>query len=120
MNNNEDVDMELIAGLLRHLVHRIDPSLGVFIRSYGMKYSNGVFSMLPDCGGCDLPECLLCSNDNYPNFIHNTSGMTVSWYKYIGRGMKVKMPDSNTWDLLDVFKECIRSIYDIGTNERGT
>jgi hypothetical protein len=49
------------------------------------------------------PDCLL----ELPNFVHRASGLTVEWYKYIGRGMEVKnMPA----DLSPILADCLRDI----------
>jgi|SRR5579863_3737323 len=44
----------------------------------------------------------------WPNFWHKPSGLEVWWYKWIGRDMKVTMPDG--LDLQKVFAECLASL----------
>lgn len=43
-----------------------------------------------------------------PNFWHKSSGIHISWYKYIGRGMEINIPEGARWD--QVYTETIRSI----------
>lgn len=49
------------------------------------------------------PDCLL----ELPNFVHRASGLTVSWYKYIGRDMEVS---SMPADLSPILADCLRDI----------
>lgn len=42
-----------------------------------------------------------------PNFVHKRTGMTVEWYKYIGRGMEATNAPT---DLTAIFNECVASL----------
>lgn len=42
-----------------------------------------------------------------PNFRHHASGMTVRWYKYIGRGMEVEGAPTN---LTPILQDCLAEI----------
>lgn len=44
-----------------------------------------------------------------PNFRHKPSGLAISWYKYIGRGMETNQKVSDT-EALRIILECLRSI----------
>lgn len=48
----------------------------------------------------------ICSLEQ-PNFLHRESGLTVTWYKYIGRGMEV---ENAPRDLTPIFRECLADI----------
>jgi hypothetical protein len=43
-----------------------------------------------------------------PNFRHKASGVSVRWYKYIGRGMEVPEVDRKAWR--KIYNECIESL----------
>lgn len=57
-----------------------------------------------------VPElvCDFCRGERLPapNFSHAASGVRVFWYKYLGRGMRVEVPEgcSTSWD--DILAEC--------------
>jgi len=72
---------------------------------YGNHWDTNVFMMHPYCW-CDNEDCLWCSGDN-PNFLHKASGLKVSWYKYIGRGMEIENVPT---DLSSILKECLEDI----------
>lgn len=45
-----------------------------------------------------------------PNFTHKPTGLSVEWYKYVGRGMKVDNPvDAAQWDriIVDCLNEAV-------------
>jgi hypothetical protein len=54
---------------------------------YGTDYENDVFMMHRFCW-CEREECGWCSGDK-PNFLFKPTGFSVTWYKYIGRGMEL-------------------------------
>jgi len=90
---------------------------------YGENYENDVFSMhrFCWCEGEDCPWCRACAcGDDYaenpcknckerparaPNFLHKASGASITWYKYIGRGMEV---DQANWPV--IMQECFASL----------
>ena len=45
----------------------------------------------------------------WPNFHHFASGLEISWYKYIGRGMEVNK-DVNLQEWTTIFIECVNSL----------
>jgi hypothetical protein len=61
---------------------------GEWADKYGTLHDDDVWMMHPYCW-CEEDSCGWCSNEK-PNFLHKPSGFSVTWYKYIGRGMKVK------------------------------
>jgi len=73
---------------------------------YGAKYENDVFMMHPYCW-CDSEECEWC-NGEAPNFLHKQSGLSVHWYKWIGRSMNVK--NDTGIDISTVMRECVASL----------
>lgn len=52
-----------------------------------------------------IPECPIV----VPNFRHFASGLEISWYKYIGRGMEVNK-DVNLQEWTTIFIECVNSL----------
>lgn len=48
-----------------------------------------------------------CQMDK-PNFEHHETGLTVDWYKYIGRSMEY--PEATPEEWLKVFRDCISSL----------
>lgn len=74
---------------------------------YGVDFENDVFMIHHFCW-CFKEECLWCSNKK-PNFLHKNSDSEITWYKWIGRGMKIKL--NKDWD--EILKECISSIKKI-------
>ena len=75
--------------------------------AYGAYIENDVFKMHPYCW-CEQYDCEYCSREE-PNFIHKKSGFSVSWYKYIGRGMRVaETISTKEWKVIE--RECIDSI----------
>lgn len=67
---------------------------------YGAKFENEVFTMQPDY------------QDEWtkPNFLHKPSGLTVNWYKWIGRDMEISNPDLTVGQWLDIWNECSESL----------
>ena len=47
-------------------------------------------------------------NQSAPNFWHKKSGLSVHWYKWIGRDMETNIPDGV--DVAAVFRECLSSL----------
>ena len=99
---------------------------------YGEDFENEVFMLhrycwceQPDCPWCkscccgddwETNPCINCRNpdDRAPNFLHNPTGATVHWYKYIGRGMEVSKAD---WPA--IFRECFASLTPNAGGARG-
>jgi len=73
---------------------------------YGAYFENDEFMMHPYCW-CEKDECEWCCGDA-PNFLHKPSGLSVTWYKYIGRGMIVQGPAD--LDVAAIIRACIESI----------
>jgi hypothetical protein len=105
-------------------IYEHDSSREVFVGlvghySYGADWKSDVFEMRPyywgdcTCGADDLNDGTECSEDcalMQPNFLHYRTGLTVNWYKYIGRGMEVEnMPV----DLTTVLIECLADIQEL-------
>lgn len=67
---------------------------------YGAKFENEVFMMQPDY------------QDEWtkPNFLHKPSGLTVDWYKWIGRDMEISNPSLTGEEWHQVLMECYESI----------
>jgi len=84
----------------------------------GIPYNEGIGSAIHcDCGhqqawqafaktNPHLPDCPIIR----PNFLHKPSGVTVDWYKYIGRDMEIKAPDGFDWEA--AIHECLCSARD--------
>lgn len=76
---------------------------------YGADFENDVFRMHPFCW-CEKEDCIYCKDeDPAPNFHHKESGLSVWWYKYIGRSTEIKGP-INAFTVLDIIRECLKSI----------
>jgi len=54
---------------------------------YGTDYENDVFMMHRYCW-CEREDCRWCE-DGAPNFLFKPTGFSLTWYKYIGRGMEL-------------------------------
>jgi hypothetical protein len=65
--------------------HKQDP--GEWAEKYGTDYEDDRVKMSRFCW-CEQEVCPLC-NGTEPNFRYKTLDFTVSWYKYIGRGVEV-------------------------------
>lgn len=82
---------------------------------YGARYENEVFVMRPQWwGDCtcgeeetENPHKPTCAFE-LPNFVHKASGLTVNWYKWIGRDTTVDNP--NGVDIAAVMRECVESV----------
>lgn len=134
-NINKAMDAGLVQ--LTEAIAKIDPNLvshgclgGEF--GYGARYENDVFMMHPycwcecaDCPWCrscecelgpapeykTIKECINCSDNpptREPNFYHKKSGLTVWWYKWIGRGMEIE--GHRGVSLRQMFNECLKSL----------
>lgn len=61
-------------------------------------------------------RCAYCRDEikRAPNFLHKPSGTTISWYKYIGRGMDINLygnADLNEHgDWVTIFNDCLESL----------
>lgn len=64
--------------------------------------SRGKIIPIPErmCGNCRSGAPVA------PNFLHKGTGVSVRWYKYIGRGMEIDCPDQETWDR--AYEESVR------------
>lgn len=68
-------------------------------------FSNDVFTIRAYCW-CDGD---LHPDGCPPNFVHHASGLTINWYKHVGRGMSADRPfNAVAW--VGVLWDCIRSI----------
>lgn len=108
-----DMDDMMDSGLISitEAISKCDPKLlshgclgGQF--GYGAKFNNKVFMMHPYCW-CEQDGCGWCNGEK-PNFLHKKSGLSVTWYKWIGRSMEVKNP--NSVSILKVIEDCINSL----------
>ena len=104
---------------LSEILAEIDPSEqrhgflgGEF--GYGQEFKNDVFEMHPywwgdcTCGQEEAPNgCLSECKTRLPNF--RCGDISVSWYKYIGRGMSTNIKQSKK-DWRKVFDKCFSSI----------
>lgn len=84
-------------------------------KEFGLSYPDG---SLIHCTCTKEPEHKIWRKDNthtdlcklfLPNFKHYASGLEISWYKYIGRGMEANL-DMPYLDWLYVVSECLVSI----------
>ena len=86
---------------------------------YGAEFQNDVFEMHPyfwgECScpgadegnhGDDCPEM----RSNFRTRLSNDVEMTVSWYKYIGRGMEVYPVDATPKQIRAAFDRCDESV----------
>lgn len=81
---------------------------------YGYNYENSTFMMHVFCW-CGNDDCDWCNGDA-PNFWYKPLDLKIWWYKYIGRGMEVKIDKIDfgktveipNWS--DVLNDCINSI----------
>ena len=104
------IDEDEISDLLRQLTKDICTKTGADHGAglggefgYGVDYENDVFAMHQYCW-CDQDDCPWCAGDA-PNFLHKKTGATITWYKYIGRGMEI-----SDGDWTEIFNECFESI----------
>jgi hypothetical protein len=70
---------------------------------YGANFENDVFMIHRYCW-CEKEDCPWCEGEE-PNFRYKPTGATISWYKYIGRGMITIGNLPTNW-----IKKCINSI----------
>lgn len=104
---NDDLLSELIEIGLRLIAQKCGEEENC-PEKYGADFDNEVFSMHPFCW-CEEDECKYCGYDRLPNFVHKNSGLTVHWYKYIGRGMEIS-GNVDIIKVLDIIRECLDSI----------
>lgn len=80
--------------------------------------ADAYYDLLPGERGEEIsvPEkkCDYCKGNATPepNFRHKASGSTVTWYKYVGRGMDVHL--RTEWD--QIMAECLASLGTKGTS----
>lgn len=76
---------------------------------YGANFENSIFRMHVYCW-CEEDACPYCREiDPEPNFWHKASGLKVTWYKYIGRGMEIEGVEKPEW-ICNIITECLKSI----------
>lgn len=103
----EDLRAELIEIGLRLIAQKFEDKENC-VEKYGIEIDNNVFSMHPYCW-CEEEECEYCQGINpSPNFLHKESGLSVHWYKYIGRSMEIS-GNVNVEKILDIIRECLKS-----------
>lgn len=79
-----------------------------YVTEYGYDYENIVFKQRPFCW-CD--NCEYCGPDRKANFVHKESGLSIWWYKHIGRDMIVEHDKPYTYaELTKIFHEVYASI----------
>lgn len=81
---------------------------------YGTDFENDIFMMHRYCW-CEREECQWCYGGE-PNFLHKDTGFSVSWYKYIGRGMEIDMAGLNDIGVARIILECMDSLGGIPTD----
>ena len=103
---NKDIVSQMLT-VLTYAISEKHPSGDgeVTIFGYGCDFENDEFSMSPYCW-CEKDDCPLC-NGGSPNFLHKPSGASVTWYKYLGRGMII-LDGGISW--AEVLKRCLLSL----------
>ena len=125
VNSDGDVVMEMI-GPPNALMSDADPlSQGIYLLSetvirgimpdqrggclggefgYACEYENEVFRLFPDY----QDEW----KDEWPkfNFLHKASGLEITWYKWIGRDMKMNRDSISGAEWMAIWNECFASI----------
>ena len=71
---------------------------------YGASWDSDVFMMHPYCW-CEKEDCPWCGHGE-ANFHHKPSGVSVTWYKYIGRSMEI----NGEGDLAEIGKACLADV----------
>lgn len=74
---------------------------------YGANFENDTFMMHRYCW-CEKDGCVWCAGEA-PNFHHKPSGLTVRWYKYIGRDNEMSCSDE-LLTLHALATSCLQSI----------
>lgn len=107
-------DDDVVSAMLRKLTQAIDKknssktAHGILggEYGYGCEYEDEMFMMHPYCW-CDRKDCDWCESGR-ANFEHKASGLSIHWYKYIGRGMEVhNTSGKEAWKII---VECIDHI----------
>ena len=104
---SDDPVSDWLRGLTREICLKTGEESGYGLGGqygYGENFENDVFMMHRYCW-CEREDCKWCNGDA-PNFLHKPTGSTVTWYKYIGRGMEFGEADWST-----IFKECFLSLH---------
>ncbi len=71
------------------------------------EYENETFLFKSFCWGCNI--CKQGEDNCRPNFIYKPTGFSISWYKYVGRGMEIHGATSKKqW--LKIVLDCINSM----------
>jgi hypothetical protein len=104
----EGINEDLITGGLIEIAKRIqdkrtkDKKEWRIFPDNGESYDSALFMMHPYCY-CESEECKWCEGEEV-NFLHKPTGLAISWYKRIGRGMTIENP--NNADFVKVLAEC--------------
>ena len=80
-----------------------------FGNGYGTQFENDVFMMHNYCW-CERSECPWCGPEERANFIHKPSGVSVWWYKYMGRGGEVAATTGRYATLGTIMRDCYASL----------
>lgn len=109
-SSDRDLDLVRLSEFICQRRHKGEPQGfglgGTF--GYGADYENGVFLMHRYCW-CEEESCAWCGETNAPNFSHKGSGLTLHWYKWIGRGMEwSREVDATEWRR--IYAECVASV----------
>jgi hypothetical protein len=75
---------------------------------YGAKWDSDMFMMHPFCW-CDEDHCPWCNGEGEPNFLFKPTGFSISWYKYIGRGMEIH-PELTRDEIVEMFTQCRKDV----------
>jgi hypothetical protein len=95
----------LLEGAIRAIAHSHDGDPSSWAEKYGAAVDNSLFSMHRYCW-CDEETCAWCGPEERPNFLHKGSNLSVWWYKYIGRGMRVNREPSLR-EISSILEECL-------------
>lgn len=92
---NDDLVIGGLIEIAKRIMRDCDPRNGVL-------YDSALFMMHPYCW-CESENCEWCEGDA-ANFVHKPTGLSIWWYKYIGRSMRIENP--NNADFVKVLSEC--------------
>ena len=98
----------LVECSIRALALLISSKTGINPIEESPGFSNDVFEIRPYCW-CDGDEPNHVEDGCPLNFYHKESGLSVSWYKHLGRDMHVDDEiTSAKW--ADILEDCLKSI----------
>ena len=109
---DDNILVNLIEASIRAIAHECGPT-DEWPEKYGTDFENETFRMHPYCW-CEGDICSYCNNQTNegrqsPNFLYKPSGLSVWWYKYIGRSMEVE-GELNAIEIVKMVHESLLSI----------